>query len=82
MLKLLVLKWTHVDLPCRSHSYEPYVGGTTVQNQKESLFQNPNGDLIMEDSWMYGCIDDAIVFRAAVSVLCVTHLKCGYCGDV
>ena len=80
--KLLVLKWTHVDFTGAASSVtQPYVGGTAGSKQKGILFQNPNGDFIMEDSWMYGSIDDAVrISSGRISVMRNTFEKCGYVG--
>jgi len=79
---LLVLKWTHIDFTGAAPSVtQPYVGGTAGTKQKGILFQRPNGDFIMEDSWMYGSIDDAIrVSSGRLSIMRNTFEKCGYVG--
>lgn len=80
--KLLVLKWTHVDFTGAAPAVtQPYVGGAAGSKSKGITFQNINGDFIMEDSWMYGCIDDAIRLSGGrYSIMRNTFEKCGYVG--
>jgi len=80
--KLLVLKWTHVDFVGAAPAVtQPYVGGTAGSKAKGITFQNPNGDFIMEDSWMYGSIDDAVRLTSGrYSIMRNTFEKCGYVG--
>lgn len=79
---LLVLKWTHVEFTGASFPItENFVGGTQGATSKGILFQNPNGDFIMEDSWMYGSIDDAIRLSSGhCSIMRNTFEKAGYVG--
>jgi hypothetical protein len=79
---LLVLKWTHVDFTGAAFPVtEPFLGGTQGATAKGINFQNPNGDFIMEDSWMYGCVDDAIRIQSGrISLMRNTFEKCGYIG--
>ncbi len=80
--KLLVLKWTHIEFVGAAFPVtQPFVGGTAGSKSKGITFQNPNGDFIMEDSWMYGTIDDAIRLSSGrCSVMRNTFEKCGYVG--
>jgi len=62
---LLVLRWTHVE-------YAGFTEGTTTAtlagagsgNQFSILFANYKGNFIMEDSWLYGGVDDPIRISA------------------
>jgi hypothetical protein len=80
--KLLVLKWTHVEFVGAAFAVtQPFVGGGAGSKSKGITFQNPNGDFIMEDSWMYGTIDDAIRLSSGrCSIMRNTFEKCGYVG--
>jgi hypothetical protein len=80
--KLLVIKWTHIEFVGAAAAVtQPYVGGAAGSKQKGITFQNPNGDFIMEDSWMYGTIDDAVRFSSGrCSIMRNTFEKCGYVG--
>jgi len=61
----LVLKWTHIEFVGANFSTPPIsalkVGGPSWP----VYFSNPNGYCIVEDSWIYGCVDDAIRFAGA-----------------
>ena len=60
---LLCLKWTHVDFAGGVFSATvggTFNGGTAGKNSYAVLFQNLNGDCIIEDSWFYGNTDDCI----------------------
>jgi len=62
--KLCDLQWTHVEFTGASFPVnEPFNGGASGGTSFSLLFQNPNGDCIFTDSWIYGCIDDC--FRIA-----------------
>jgi hypothetical protein len=58
---LLVLKWTHLDFAGAAYGN---VDGPAVEQSSGTsynlLFQNPNGYLIMEDSWTWGGTDDCM----------------------
>ena len=59
---LMVLKWTHVEFAGAA------LGSTTaplIANQSNTtafsiLFQNYKGSFVMEDSWIYGGVDDPV----------------------
>jgi len=74
--KILVFKmdsrWLY---RCRYTSYAPYVGEPQATKSKGILFQNPNGDFIMEDSWMYGCMMMLLYFERPYSVMRNTFEK-------
>lgn len=79
--KLLVLKWTHLEFGGGNWT-NPTVNGV-VSGDKSRLvfFQNPNGSLIIEDSWFYGCVDDAVrIAGGKFSIMRNTVEKCGYQG--
>ncbi|MBK0378509.1 hypothetical protein [Mucilaginibacter segetis] len=62
---LMVLRWTHVE-------YAGYTEGDATSklasagagNQYSILFANYKGNFIMEDSWLYGGVDDPIRISA------------------
>ncbi|HXS35751.1 MAG TPA: hypothetical protein VN721_03570 [Flavipsychrobacter sp.] len=59
---LLVLKWTHLDFGGAVLIPQPFNGPTAGSSDYVVWFGCPNGDFIMEDSWVYGCPDDVIRF--------------------
>ena len=80
---LMVIKWTHVEF-----------GGAAVlglfsdigfssgnKGAYDIYFQNPNGLFILEDSWIYGSVDDPVrVLGGRVEMFRNTFEKCGYTG--
>lgn len=80
--KCLDLQWTHIQYCGAAFSTtEPFVGGTSGSTSYAILFQNPNGDCIMTDSWIYGTIDDAIRFAGGRIYMARNTLeKMGYLG--
>lgn len=58
---LCVIKWTHLDFGGASLQSIPF-SGPTIGQAFVIWFGNPNGNFIMEDSWMYGSPDDAVRF--------------------
>jgi hypothetical protein len=56
----IVLKWTHIEYAgaiAGAAATPPYKSG---KNRYLILFQNPNANFILEDSWIRGGTDDAI----------------------
>jgi hypothetical protein len=80
--KLLDLQWTHVCYCGATFSTtEPFVGGTSGSTSFGILFQNPNGDIILTDSWIYGTVDDAArISNGRLYVARNTLEKMGYLG--
>ncbi len=77
---LIVLKWTHVDF-----------GGATISSAMKSFtgssspypvyFANPDGSFILEDSWIYGSVDDPFRINGGkIHIMRNTFEKCGYTG--
>jgi hypothetical protein len=83
--KLLCLKWTHIDFAGATFPVtENFVGGTQGSISYSILFQNPVGNFIMEDSWLYGNDDDAVRIQCGhISIMRNTFEKNGLAsGDV
>lgn len=77
---LLVLKWTHLDFGGAGLAAPPFNGPSTG-DQYIIYWQNPNGNFIMEDSWMYGTPDDAVRFYGGhINMMRNTLEKCGGTG--
>jgi len=49
----LILKWTHIEYAGAAVK-TPSVKGDKAGNAYSMYFVNPNGNFIMEDSWLYG----------------------------
>ncbi len=75
---LMVIKWTHIE----------FAGGatsgavTTISKSPYPVFfQNPYGVFVLEDSWIYGSVDDPFrILGGKMAVLRNTFEKCGYTG--
>jgi hypothetical protein len=79
---LLVLKWTHIDFAGAAYGN---VDGPAVEESATTsfdlLFQNPNGVLVVEDSWFYGGTDDCMrISNGKIHVFRNTFEKCGGAG--
>ena len=78
--KLMVIKWTHIEF-----------GGATISAAMKTFtsatspyplyFANPAGIFVLEDSWVYGSVDDPFRINGGrVAVMRNTFEKCGYTG--
>ncbi len=79
---LCELQWTHVEFTGGTFATtEPFVGGTSGGTSFSVLFQNPKGDLIITDSWIYGSVDDCIrIQQGRIYIARNTLEKMGYLG--
>ncbi|MBV9988317.1 MAG: hypothetical protein JO301_11600 [Chitinophagaceae bacterium] len=76
--KLMVIKWTHIE----------FGGGATTgevnvlsKSPYPVFFQNPLGVFVLEDSWIYGSVDDPFrILGGKMAVMRNTFEKCGYTG--
>ena len=63
---LCVIKWTHIEFAGHNFTTPPI---PVLKSPSWALyFSNPNGNLIMEDSWVYGTVDDGV--RLATGKVC------------
>lgn len=81
---LLVLKWTHIEFGGATfgtnNGYLVY-GNKAGSKSYTILFQNANGSFVMEDSWLYGSIDDAVRIQSGkIHIMRNTFEKAGYIG--
>jgi hypothetical protein len=80
LCKLMIFKWTRIEF-----------GGATISSAMKSFtsssspyplyFANPTGVFVLEDSWVYGSVDDP--WRINGGKICVmrnTFEKCGFTG--
>ena len=79
---LMVIKWSHLNYTgALFNSDPPFSGAAQGDASYAILFQNPQGDLIFEDNWVYGTIDDAMrITSGRFEVLRNTFEKCGFTG--
>ncbi|MBN8838316.1 MAG: hypothetical protein J0I09_13720 [Sphingobacteriia bacterium] len=78
----MIIKWTHIDFAGAAYGN---VAGPAVEQKASTsfciLFQNPNGNFILEDSWLWGGTDDCIrVSSGKIHVFRNTFEKCGGTG--
>ncbi|MBK0381802.1 hypothetical protein I5M32_02415 [Pedobacter sp. SD-b] len=79
--KLLVLKWTHIEFGGGVYTTPPVTGTKANDNSFVVLFQNVDGVFVMEDSWVYGGIDDPIRLKGGkFNLMRNTFEKCGKTG--
>ena len=81
---MMVIKWTHIDFAGNTEgnavSALPQVN-ESAGTSFNILFQNANGDFILEDSWVWGGTDDCLrISRGKVHVFRNTFEKCGGSG--
>ncbi len=58
---LMVIKWTHVEFGCNTIASPPTFGLKAAGGNAYMIsFVNPNGTFVLEDSWVYGGVDDPI----------------------
>lgn len=77
---LFVMKWTHLDFAGAGLVNIPFTGPSVGDNYV-IYFGNPAGNFILEDSWIYGCPDDAVRFYGGhVNIMRNTLEKCGGTG--
>ncbi len=76
------LQWTHVEFTGATFSVtENCLGCTSGVTAFSVLFQNPKGDLIITDSWIYGCTDDCVrIQQGRIYIARNTLEKMGYLG--
>ena len=77
---LIVIKWTHIDFggAAISSAMKSFTGGSSPYSV---YFANPDGSFILEDSWIYGSVDDPFRINGGkIHVMRNTFEKCGYTG--
>jgi len=79
---LLVLRWTHVEYGGLTEGKATStIAGSGTGNQYSILFANYKGNFIMEDSWLYGGVDDPIRISAGkIAIFRNTFEKNGVSG--
>jgi len=77
---LMVIKWTHVEFggAAISAAMKSFTGSSSSYSL---YFANPKGTFVLEDSWIYGSVDDPFRINGGkISVMRNTFEKCGYTG--
>jgi hypothetical protein len=60
---LLVIKWTHIEFAGHNYNISP-MPGVLKSPSWPIYFSNHNGHMILEDSWLYGSVDDGVRFAS------------------
>lgn len=77
---LMVIKWTHVEFggAAISAGMKSFTGSSSPYSL---YFANPKGVFVLEDSWIYGSVDDPFRINGGkIAVMRNTFEKCGYTG--
>ena len=79
--KLIVIKWTHLEFGGGLLGTSPISYLANGKNAYTITTKNSDGILVLEDSWIYGAVDDPIrPFGAKVNMMRNTFEKCGFTG--
>ncbi len=79
--KLIVIKWTHLEFGGGLLGTSPISYLANGKNAYTLTTKNSDGVLVLEDSWIYGAVDDPIrPFGAKVNLMRNTFEKCGFTG--
>jgi hypothetical protein len=77
---MMILKWTHIEfggaaIPSSSAIKQIFASPYPI------FFQNPGGIFVLEDSWVYGSVDDPFrILGGKIGIFRNTFEKCGYTG--
>ncbi len=78
---LMVIKWTHVDFGGGTAAVSPVSYIANGKTTYPLAFSNPDGVFVMEDSWIYGAVDDPIrTFGGKMHIMRNTFEKTGFVG--
>lgn len=78
--KLMVIKWTRIEFGGATLSPE-VAAYTGAASPYPLYFANPFGTFVLEDSWVYGSVDDPFRINGGkIAVMRNTFEKCGYTG--
>jgi hypothetical protein len=79
--KSIIIKWTHIEFGGGKLGTSPV---SFIANGKTCYAistNDPNGLLVLEDSWIYGALDDPIrPFGCKMHIMRNTFEKCGFTG--
>ncbi len=79
--QFMILKWTHVEFGGGTVATSPVFGIKNASTAYMISFVNPNGILVLEDSWLYGGVDDPIRIQGGrIHMMRNTSEKGGYTG--
>jgi hypothetical protein len=79
--KNMIIKWTHVEFGCGKLLTSPVSGISNGAAAYMISFVNPDGIFVLEDSWVYGGVDDPIRLQGGkINVMRNTFEKGGLFG--
>ncbi|MFM9840908.1 MAG: hypothetical protein ACKVOQ_21760 [Cyclobacteriaceae bacterium] len=79
--KSIIIKWTHLEFGGGREAVTPVSFIANGGVMYTISCKNPNGFLVLEDSWIYGSVDDPIrPFGCKFSMMRNTFEKCGLTG--
>ena len=79
--KLMVIKWTHIEFGCGKLLTSPVNGISNGNAAYMISFVNQDGVFILEDSWIYGGVDDPMRIQGGkVNIMRNTFEKGGLFG--
>jgi len=79
--KNIIIKWTHIEFGGGKLGTSPVSFMANGATSYAISCKNPTGILVLEDSWIYGAIDDPIrPFGCKMNVMRNTFEKCGFTG--
>ncbi|HWZ21078.1 MAG TPA: hypothetical protein VNW06_00410 [Cytophagaceae bacterium] len=77
----MIIKWTHIEFGCGKLTTSPVVGISNGGPAYMISFVNPNGIFVLEDSWMYGGVDDPMRIQGGkINIMRNTFEKGGFVG--
>jgi hypothetical protein len=77
--KFLVLKWTHLEYVGATFKTSPIAAVKASGTAWPVTFSNPNGYCVIEDSWIYGSVDDGMRFAGGnICIMRSTFEKISY----
>ncbi len=79
--QFMILKWTHIEFGGGTVGTSPVFGIKNASTAYMISFVNPKGMLVLEDSWLYGGVDDPIRIQGGmIHIMRNTSEKGGYTG--
>jgi hypothetical protein len=75
--RLVVIKWTHIEYAGAVFTNSMITGNKSGSNSFALFLQNPKTVFVMEDSWVYGSLDDCMRPNCKFSIMRNTFEKCG-----
>jgi len=77
----MIIKWTHIEFGCGKLLTSPVPGISNGNPAYMVSFVNPKGIFVLEDSWVYGGVDDPIRIQGGkINVMRNTFEKGGLFG--